>query len=101
MTTECRNSRRSFLKTSMLGGAAALAATKLGGVAKAVGPPPVTPPVNPVSRVSLAAGDDRANIAFKSLEPFKREIAAAIGTKQGVLKPNNVIIRSEEHTSEL
>ena len=76
----------------MLGGAAALAATKLGGVAKAAGLATMTPPVNPVSRVSLAAGDDRANIAFKSLEPFKREIAAAIGTKQVVLKPNNVII---------
>jgi uncharacterized protein (DUF362 family) len=86
------DSRRSFLKTSMLGGAAALAATKLGGVAKAAGVVPMAPAVNPVSRVSLAAGDDRANIAFKSLEPFKREIAAAIGTKQVVLKPNNVII---------
>jgi uncharacterized protein (DUF362 family) len=43
------------------------------------------------SRVSLAAGDDRANIAFKSLEPFKKEIAAAIGSKRVVIKPNNVI----------
>src|ERR1022692_3673015 len=92
MTTECRNSRRSFLKTSMLGSAAALAATKLGGVAKAAGVAAVTPPGNPVSRVSLAAGDDRANIAFQSLEPFKREIAAAIGSKRIVLKPNNVIV---------
>src|ERR1017187_9089849 len=92
MTTECRNSRRRFLKASMLGGAAALAATKLGGVAKAAGLATMTPAVNPVSRVSLAVGDDRANIAFKSLEPFKREIAAAIGSKRVVLKPNNVII---------
>ena len=76
----------------MLGGAAALAATTLDGVAKAAGLAPMTPSVNPVSRVSLAAGDDRANIAFKSLEPFKREIAAAIGTRQVVLKPNNVIV---------
>ena len=45
-----------------------------------------------VSRVSLATGDDRANIAFKSLEPFKKQIAAAIGDKRVILKPNNVII---------
>jgi uncharacterized protein (DUF362 family) len=44
------------------------------------------------SRVALAAGDDRANLAFKALEPFKREIAAAIGDKRVILKPNNVII---------
>ena len=44
------------------------------------------------SRVSLAGGNDRADIAFKSLEPFKDEIAAAIGNKRVILKPNNVII---------
>ena len=44
------------------------------------------------SQVSIAGGDDRAKIAFDSLMPFKREIAAAIGNKRVVLKPNNVII---------
>jgi len=42
--------------------------------------------------VSLAGGNDRADIAFKSLVPFKDEIAAAIGNKRVILKPNNVII---------
>jgi uncharacterized protein (DUF362 family) len=44
------------------------------------------------SRVALTAGSDRANLAFKVLEPFKQEIAAAIGDKRVILKPNNVII---------
>ena len=42
--------------------------------------------------MSLAGGNDRADIAYKSLEPFKEEIAAAIGNKRVVLKPNNVIV---------
>jgi len=88
--TECQRSRRSFLKTSMLGGAAAIAAAKL-PVAIAAAQAPIEAP-GTTSRVSLAAGDDRAKIAFDSLTPFKKEIAAAIGTKRVVLKPNNVII---------
>jgi uncharacterized protein (DUF362 family) len=74
----------------MLGGAAAIAAAKL-PVAMAAAQAPMIA-AGPISRVSLAAGDDRAKIAFDSLTPFKREIAAAIGNKRVVLKPNNVII---------
>lgn len=90
MTTGCQRSRRSFLKTSLLGGAAALAATKLPPAAASEPLPEI--PGDPISRVALAAGDDRAKIAFDSLTPFRREIAAAIGNKRVVLKPNNVII---------
>ena len=94
MTTECQRSRRNFLKTSMLGGAAAIAVAKLPmamAAGASAGQAPIAAPA-PTSRVSLAAGDDRAKIAFDSLIPFKREIAAAIGNKRVVLKPNNVII---------
>src|ERR1019366_6121375 len=96
MTTECQRSRRSFLKTSLLGGAAAVAASRFAAasapaIAAAAEPIPEAPG-GPNSRVSLAAGDDRAKIAFDSLTPFKREIAAAIGARRVVLKPNNVII---------
>jgi len=96
MTTECQRSRRSFLKTSLLGGAAAVAASRFAAasapaIAAAAEPVPEAPG-GPISRVSLAAGDDRAKIAFDSLTPFKREIAAAIGARRVVLKPNNVII---------
>ena len=104
MSSACNGSRRRFLKTSVLGGAAAFladwapargaigspvpaAAAPLGGGGLA----PLVPNF-PMSRVSLATGDDRAKIAFDSLAPFRREIAAAIGSKRVVLKPNNVII---------
>ncbi|MGD1085251.1 MAG: DUF362 domain-containing protein, partial [Verrucomicrobiota bacterium] len=102
MTTNCSTSRRNFLKTSVIGGAAALAAWRLPS-ARAAAPPTATASATApapaaaaasklTSRVSLTAGADRANIAFKALEPFKTEIAAAIGNKRVILKPNNVII---------
>ncbi len=90
MNSDCFTSRRNFLKTSVVGGAAAAAALHLPSAWAAKTASPAAG--NFTSRVSLAAGDDRANIAFKSLEPFKKEIAAAIGNKRVVLKPNNVII---------
>jgi uncharacterized protein (DUF362 family) len=75
----------------MMSGAAAMAAASVPAFPST---PPVVQlaPVGRGSRVSLAAGEDRADIALKSLEPFRKEIAAAIGTKRVVLKPNNVII---------
>ena len=94
MSTACQNSRRNFLKASLMGGAAAVAAAKLplAMAAADVAKPAPNAAAPAVSRVSLAAGDDRAQIALDSLKPFQREIAAAIGTKRIVLKPNNVII---------
>jgi len=97
----CQESRRKFLKTSFFGGAAAVAATSLpaawAGQAAPAAKSSSSAAVAPAPRsagtakVSLATGDDRANIAFKSMEPFKAEIAAAIGNKRVILKPNNVI----------
>ena len=91
MRMNCQNSRRNFLKTTMFGGAAAIAASKM-PMAMAAPVAPVAAENSGPSRVSLAAGDDRAKIAFDSLTPFKKEIAAAIGNKRVVLKPNNVIV---------
>src|ERR1035437_3147471 len=94
MTTACFTSRRDFLKTSLLGGAAALAAGRSPTARAAKAAPAAAPAVTGkfTSRVALAAGDDRAKLAFKALEPFKKEIAAAIGNKRVILKPNNVVI---------
>jgi uncharacterized protein (DUF362 family) len=94
MTTNCCTSRRNFLKTSLLGGAAALAAWRLPSARAAEGAPGAAPAAAGkfTSRVALTAGGDRANLAFKALEPFKNEIAAAIGNKRVIVKPNNVII---------
>jgi len=89
MTTCCFTTRRNFLKSTVAGGTAAAMAWRLPsawGVDV-----PFAALGSSTSRVSLAAGDDRANIAFKALEPFKKEIAAAIGKKRVIIKPNNVI----------
>jgi uncharacterized protein (DUF362 family) len=85
MTTDCFNPRRHFLKTWLLGSAAALAAEAPSSAAPSAAG-------SFTSRVALTAGDDRANLAFQSLQPFKKEIADAIGNKRVILKPNNVII---------
>jgi uncharacterized protein (DUF362 family) len=94
MTTGCFTSRRNFLKTSLLGGAAALAAWRLPSARASQAAPAAAPAATGqfTSRVALTAGDDRANLAFKALEPFRKEIAAAIGDKRVILKPNNVVI---------
>ena len=79
-------SRRSFLKTSVLGG---VATTFIG-------------PLNAfvlhdqqeiaLTRVSITSGDNRADLAFRALRPFEKEIRKAIGNRRVVLKPNNVSI---------
>lgn len=81
-------SRRTFLKTSLIGGLAAAGTTAL--------PRPIpasekagekTP-----SCVALTAGNDRADNAFRGLTEFQKEIARAIGDRRVVIKPNNVAI---------
>jgi len=42
------------------------------------------------SRVSLVTGTDRADMAFRALQPFSKEIAQAVGKKRIVIKPNLV-----------
>ena len=91
MSFDCMSSRRSFLKTSVAGGAAAAAALRLPAAWAADATSAPAAKAGTTSRVALAAGDDRANIAFQSLQPFKKEIAAAIGNKRVVIKPNCVI----------
>ncbi len=85
MTTQRSNPRRDFLKTCLLGTSAALAAKALPAAAP-------RPAAKFNARVSLTTGEDRANLAFQALEPFKKEIADAIGTSRVILKPNNVMI---------
>jgi uncharacterized protein (DUF362 family) len=42
--------------------------------------------------VSISSGEDRADMAFRALQPFSKEIKNAIENKRVVLKPNNVLI---------
>ena len=88
------SSRRQFLKASLIGSAAALTPVRLAVAQAQSGSPATAPAAAASSRVSLTAGTDRADIAFRSLEPFKREIAAAIGNKRVVVKPNCVMINN-------
>jgi uncharacterized protein (DUF362 family) len=44
------------------------------------------------AHVALTTGDNRADMAFRALQPFSKEIAQAIGIRRVILKPNNVNI---------
>ena len=76
--------RRNFLKTSVIGGVAAtfvrpFDAFSITGKQESSG-----------SRVSLTTGNNRADMAFRALQPFSKEIARSIGKRRVILKPNNV-----------
>jgi uncharacterized protein (DUF362 family) len=53
---------------------------------------PLWIPENPSTRVSLTTGDNRADLAFRALQPFSKQIKQAIGNRRVVIKPNNVLI---------
>ncbi|MGD1087004.1 MAG: DUF362 domain-containing protein [Verrucomicrobiota bacterium] len=82
--------RRNFLKVSLMGGAA-LALPWSAGRAQAAAPAPA-PAITTTSRVGVAAGEDRADLAFQSLKPFSEQVAAAIGDKRVLIKPNNLVV---------
>jgi uncharacterized protein (DUF362 family) len=92
MTTGYFTSRRNFLKASLVGGAAAVMGWHLPSAQTAPAASAATSAATGkfTSRVALTTGDDRANLAFKALQPFKKEIAAAIGNKRVIIKPNLV-----------
>lgn len=78
--------RRNFLKTSIIGGVAATCISSFDAFA-AFGKQE-----HFSASVALTAGDNRADLAFRALQPFSTEIAQAIGNRRVVLKPNNVNI---------
>lgn len=45
--------------------------------------------------VALMHGQDRADIAFRALQPFAQQVKAAIGNRKVVIKPNNVHIERQ------
>jgi len=82
-----RTTRRDFLGKSIVTGvglAAGLRAATLGGVARASYSTSIT------ATVGIAKGPDRSDNAFRACQLFKQQIAAAIGTKRVILKPNLV-----------
>jgi len=92
MTVDHFTSRRSFLKRSLAGGTAAMLVRHLPSAHTAQAASAAIPTVTGkiTGRVALTRGDDRANLAFTALQPFKKEIAAAIGNKRVIIKPNLV-----------
>lgn len=91
--------RRHFLKASLLGGAALALPAGLPLPARAAEAAPAAPAApataQAASRVALTAGADRADLAFKALQPFAKQLAAAIGDRRVVIKPNNVAIDNQ------
>jgi uncharacterized protein (DUF362 family) len=81
-----RFTRRNFLRTSLIGGVAATIIKPYDTLA-AIGNPERF-----ASQVAVTTGDNRADMAFRALQPFSKEIASAIGDRLVILKPNNVSI---------
>ncbi len=78
--------RRTFIRSSVLGGAALAWFPALAGY---------TSPVNHKSGgpvVALTSGEHRADLAFRALQPFAKQVKQAIGNRRVILKPNNVLI---------
>jgi len=43
--------------------------------------------------VAITSGDNRADLVFRALQPYSRQIKRAIGNRRVILKPNNVSIK--------
>lgn len=79
--------RRDFIKTSLWGSLAAAAIPAHAFNTRSM-PTKVSAATN--SKVSLVTGNNRADMAFRALQPFSEEIAQAAGNKLIVIKPNLV-----------
>jgi uncharacterized protein (DUF362 family) len=79
-------SRRNFLKTSLIGGVAVTCINPVRSFASYGGQSSLS------TQVALTSGDNRADMAFRALQPFAKQIKQSIGNKLVVLKPNNVSI---------
>ena len=82
--------RRDFIRASLFGGVAAttLPSLLLQSCTEQATVKTTTGAIG--SRVSLVTGNDRADMAFRTLQPFAKEIAQAVGKKRIILKPNFV-----------
>ncbi len=78
--------RRNFVKTSVLGGAAITLVNPSNILFSA------KEKVNELTFVGVSSGDDRADMVFRALKPFSGQIRKAIGNRRVVIKPNNVLI---------
>ena len=79
--------RRDFIRSSLWGG---IAAATIPSYAVDMMAEQTKVTVDANTQVSLATGSNRADITFRALQPFSREIAQAAGNKRIVVKPNMV-----------
>lgn len=80
--------RRNFIRTTVAGGVASAFINPF----TASGSAPMVPQAATPTAVGLTTGDNRADLAFRALQPFAKQVKAAIGKKRIVIKPNNVSI---------
>lgn len=78
--------RRSFLKTSVMGGVAASFISPFNTLSS------IDRQEQLSASVAITSGDNRADLAFRALQPYSKQIKQAIGNRRIVLKPNNVAI---------
>jgi len=78
--------RRDFLRTSLIGGAAIAWLNPVKTISS------VVTQENQRTQVSVISGSDRADMAYRALQPFAKQIRRSIGNRRVVLKVNNVLI---------
>lgn len=83
MNSDATN-RRIFLKKSLRTGVGIVAGWQIASL------PGIAQASDFTAQVALTKGNDRADNVFRALQTFKKEIAAAIGSKRVVIKPNFV-----------
>jgi uncharacterized protein (DUF362 family) len=76
--------RRSFLKTSVIGGVATSFIGPFSSFASFDKQEQLS------ASVAITTGDNRADLAFRALQPYSKQIKKAIGDRRVVLKPNMV-----------
>lgn len=81
--------RRNFIKTTVAGGVAATFISPLEGFVYYKKSAETIVP----HTVSLTTGNNRADMAFRALQPFAEQVKQAIGKKRVIVKPNNVSSR--------
>jgi uncharacterized protein (DUF362 family) len=82
--------RRNFIRTSVLGGVAASFISSSNTFAAFQKIASWQKQETFSSSVAITTGDNRADLAFRALQPYSKQIRQAIGNLRVVLKPNNV-----------
>ncbi len=83
--------RRDFIMTSLIGGVGVTCFDRKKIIA------PFMAPGDSPTRVSLSTGNNRADLAFRALQPFSKEIKHAIGNRMVVaMGPPSVFSRNSQ-----